>query len=151
MTRNEIIRFFELCPNCLVSHHYFGDDEYLYSRSDGKVYDENDYLFEDWTSQMHCGIRLREGGAWEDGWKALSLMERKPDGHSKWYSKNVFPEMQADTYDHYVFSVDVVGYDGSKYFKAYYSFTDKVWFNGEVEEVIDNLLMWAYGPDIESK
>ena len=29
---------------------------------------ENDYLFEDWTSKFHNGMRIRVGGSWENNW-----------------------------------------------------------------------------------
>ena len=32
------------------------------------IYDENDYLFEDWYSDGSIGMRMRTGGSWEDGW-----------------------------------------------------------------------------------
>lgn len=55
-------------PHVKISHQFFTADEYIYLGDDGKVYDENDYLFEDWTSHAHCGLRMRAGGNWEHGW-----------------------------------------------------------------------------------
>lgn len=41
-------------------------------KEDGKLYDENGYLFEDWYSDgvdRHDGIRSRNGISWQAGWK----------------------------------------------------------------------------------
>ena len=49
---------------------YFCPYEYLFGRN-GKVYDENGLLFEDWTSEgsgKRDGMRMRVGDDWEDGW-----------------------------------------------------------------------------------
>lgn len=48
---------------------YFCPYEYLFGRN-GKVYDENGLLFEDWTSEgsgKRDGMRMRVGDDWEDG------------------------------------------------------------------------------------
>lgn len=151
MTRSEVIRLMEKCPYCKVTHRLFSPNEYLYAKENGDVYTEEGYLFEDWgKTHSHDGMRMRVGDEWMDGWECISIMNHVPSNHL-WFSKDVFPETENDPIGSWLFSVDVVGYDGSKYFKAYYSFTDHVWFNGEIEEEIDNLFMWAYGPDIESK
>lgn len=67
MTRDEIIKILRSQPNVKVSHTLFEDDEYLYMKG-GQVYDENGYLFEDWYSPTHNGIRMRAGAAWDTGW-----------------------------------------------------------------------------------
>lgn len=67
ITRDEIIKILRSQPNVKVSHTLFKDDEYLYMKGD-QVYDENGYLFEDWYSPAHNGIRRRAGTAWETGW-----------------------------------------------------------------------------------
>lgn len=57
-------------PNEKITHRLFGPDEYIYSK-DGKVYDEDGYLFEDWISEglgQHNGMRMRAGDSFEDGW-----------------------------------------------------------------------------------
>lgn len=149
MTRQEVIKFLKLCPNHKVTHRYFSDNEWLHSKGDGKVYDENGYLFEDWTSQHNCGLRLREGGAWEDGWKAVSIRDKNPADGIHWYGNSLFPSLEYAGHEPYVFSVDVVAYDGCDYFKAYYSFTDQVWFNAETEKDGEKVLAWSYGPNIE--
>lgn len=68
MTRSEMINFLKENPYVKVTHSLFGSDEYIYSKEDGKVYEENGYLFEDWHSLYHDGLRMRTGGEWEDGW-----------------------------------------------------------------------------------
>lgn len=68
MTREEMIEFIKANPGVKITHELFDDYEYIYLGEDGNVYDENDYLFEDWHSPMHNGIRLRIGGNWEYGW-----------------------------------------------------------------------------------
>ncbi len=55
-------------PGTKISHHLFSPEEYIYLANDGRVYDENDYLFDDWDSHAYCGLRMRSGGAWETGW-----------------------------------------------------------------------------------
>ena len=71
MTRDEMIIFIKEHPNVKITHWLFDEDEYIYSKDDGKVYDENNYLFEDWLSYgpgAHNGIRMRYGDNWYDGW-----------------------------------------------------------------------------------
>ena len=50
MTRQEMIVFIIKNPNVHISHPLFADYEFIYSGSDGLVYDENGYVFEDWSS-----------------------------------------------------------------------------------------------------
>lgn len=72
MDRSTMIVFMEENPNVKITHWLFSDDEYIYQKEDGKVYEENGYLFEDWYSEgagQHNGIRMRNGGNWETGWK----------------------------------------------------------------------------------
>lgn len=57
-------------PGEKITHMLFASDEYIYGRNE-KVYDEMEYLFEDWNSEgigKHDGMRSRIGGPWEDGW-----------------------------------------------------------------------------------
>lgn len=57
-------------------HCSFDDEEWLISKSDGNIYDEQGYLFEDWdTPNMFNGMRMRKGGAWEDGWVILDIIK----------------------------------------------------------------------------
>ena len=73
ITRNEAIAFMKANPYVRISHQLFEPNEYIYSAKDGCVYDENGYLFENWEpgSHAHDGIRLRVGGAWENGWRVI--------------------------------------------------------------------------------
>lgn len=60
--------------NQKITHRLFGSNEYIYGKN-GKVYDENNYLFEDWTSEgvgKHDGVRMRVDGPWEAGWSIYS-------------------------------------------------------------------------------
>ena len=72
MTRNEMISFIKNNPFVHISHDLFAEDEFIYSDNGGLIWDENDYLFENWASTDKWfgvnGIRLREGGLWETGW-----------------------------------------------------------------------------------
>ena len=57
-------------PKQKITHRLFDSNEYIYGKN-GKVYDENGYLFEDWVSEgigKHDGVRMRVGDSWEDGW-----------------------------------------------------------------------------------
>ena len=75
ITRDEMIGYIRSHPFEKITHHLFDPSEYIYSKEDGKVYDENDYLFEDWFSNLftgHSGIRLRFGGQWDYGWRIIS-------------------------------------------------------------------------------
>lgn len=69
MTREEMIEFIKANPGVKVTHELFSADEYLYTAGIGNVYDENGYLFEDWHSPFHNGLRMRTGGSWENGWQ----------------------------------------------------------------------------------
>lgn len=71
MTREEL--FLEIKKrNIKFTHILFDDHEYLERRSDGCIYDENGYLFEDFGCD-NCwnGMRIRQGGAWEKGWSII--------------------------------------------------------------------------------
>lgn len=76
MTRTEMIGFLRENPFVKVTHKLFMKDEYLYSKGDGCIYEEHDYLFEDWSSERSNGMRMRSGGAWETGW-SLYVEEKK--------------------------------------------------------------------------
>lgn len=70
MTRTEMIEFIKENPYVHITHPLFSDYEYIYSGTDGIIYDEFGYVFETWDyfDMLRCGIRLRTGGNWEDGW-----------------------------------------------------------------------------------
>lgn len=75
MDRSTMIVFIQENPNVKIRHPLFSNDEYIYQKEDGKVYDENEYLFEDWYSEekgQHNGIRMRTGVNWDDGWEVIS-------------------------------------------------------------------------------
>lgn len=67
LTRDEAVEILRTKPNIKISHTLFEDDEYLYMKN-GQVFDENGYLFEDWHSPAHNGVRMRVGGMWDTGW-----------------------------------------------------------------------------------
>lgn len=72
--RNIMIEFMKENPNVKFTHPLFSDDEYIYQKENGNVYDENGYLFEDWYSEgvgQHNGIRMRIGREWNDGWEVI--------------------------------------------------------------------------------
>lgn len=74
MDRDTMIKFMEENLGVKITHELFGNDEFIYQKDNGCVYDENGYLFEDWYSSglgRHDGIRMRKGGNWEDGWKEI--------------------------------------------------------------------------------
>ena len=68
-----MIEFIKENPYARISHPLFADDEYIYSRTDGLVYDESGLVFENWASTTDIwaginGIRMRTGGRWENDW-----------------------------------------------------------------------------------
>jgi len=67
MSRDEMIQFMKDNPNVKITHELFSSEEYLIMKDDGNVYDENNYLFEDWETDKN-GIRMRKGGSWESNW-----------------------------------------------------------------------------------
>ena len=69
MSRDEMIKYMAENPNMKITHRLFDFDEFIYQSEDGRIYDENGYLFEDWESEWHNGIRTRTGESWENGWK----------------------------------------------------------------------------------
>ena len=79
MTRREMIDTLKNYPRLPITHYLFADDEYIFSNMDGIVYDESGRIFENWDSVTNMwsgvnGIRLRSGGAWEDGWRIKTEM-----------------------------------------------------------------------------
>lgn len=78
LSREAAIDVLKNKPNQKITHRFWDFDEYIYGKN-GKVYDEQGCLFEDWVSEgigRHDGIRARVGGVWEDGW---SLYMENPD------------------------------------------------------------------------
>lgn len=72
MTRDEAISFMKENPGAKVTHATFAEYEYLYADESGFIYDENDYLFEDWLAGSYrSGLRARVGSSWEAGWSPL--------------------------------------------------------------------------------
>ncbi len=74
MSRSDVIVFMQENPNVKIKHILFSDGEYIYQKEDGKIYDENGYLFEDWYSDgvgQHNGLRLRNSGEWSTGWTVI--------------------------------------------------------------------------------
>lgn len=47
MYRDTMIKFMEENPGVKIIHGLFGNDEFIYQKNNGCVYDENGYLFED--------------------------------------------------------------------------------------------------------
>ena len=68
ISRAEMLAALTSRPNVKISHRLFAPDEYLYLGVDGNVYDENDYLFDDFETPAICGLRMRTGDTWEHGW-----------------------------------------------------------------------------------
>mgnify|MGYP003295212763 FL=1 len=67
MSNQEAIKVMLDNPYKKITHTLFAPDEYIYSKGDGVIYDENGYVFEDWHS--HCnGMRIRTEGYWQEGW-----------------------------------------------------------------------------------
>ena len=69
MTRTEMLDFIRNNPNTKITHGLFEPYEFLYMGNDGNVYDENDYLFENFLFGCHNGLQIRCGGDWENGWE----------------------------------------------------------------------------------
>lgn len=68
MTRDEMLKFIRNNPNVKIKHESFDKDEYLYYCC-GIVYDENEYVFEDFEAgSFRNGLRIRIGDCWETGW-----------------------------------------------------------------------------------
>ena len=68
MTRDEMLKFIRKNPNVKIKHESFDKDEYLYYCC-GIVYDENEYVFEDFVPcSFRNGLRIRIGDCWETGW-----------------------------------------------------------------------------------
>ena len=72
MNKVEIIDIVRENPGVKIRHISFGSDEYLYSKEDGNLYDENNYLFEDYHSyKRNDGMRIRQGDYWINGWSII--------------------------------------------------------------------------------
>lgn len=79
MSRDLMIILIKKYPYIPFTHSYFDEDEFIYSKKDGNVYEEHGYLFEDWDSEEFNGIRYRSEGEWEVGWRTYDL--------ENWYDK----------------------------------------------------------------
>lgn len=70
MTKDQAIHYMLHNPHCHVWHPLFTQEEYLYSKGDGIIYDEVGNVFEDFES--HCaGMRLRWDEVWLTGWRVI--------------------------------------------------------------------------------
>ena len=79
-TRQNMINDMMVNPYVRYTHPNFSSDEYIYTKEDGRIFTEEGYLFEDWTSEgpgKHNGMRMRAGGSWEDGWTRYSDEEKE--------------------------------------------------------------------------
>ena len=70
MTYDQMVQFIEDNPTVKVTHEMFAPYEYIYADKYGKVYTEEDYLFENWNplDNQHIGLRIRKEGLWQTGW-----------------------------------------------------------------------------------
>lgn len=70
MTYDEMVEFIKANPTVKVTHELFSPDEYIYADKYGRVYTEEDYLFENWNplDNQHIGLRMRNEGLWQTGW-----------------------------------------------------------------------------------
>ena len=75
MERTEMLKLMNENHYVKIRHMYFGDEEYIFMKDDGNVYDENGYLFENWFDDHHNGIRMRNGDAWESGWSIIKNLD----------------------------------------------------------------------------
>ena len=69
MTKLEALDYMRKNPYAKVAHRLFDENEYLYMKPDGKIYTEEDYIFEDFHSSYRFdGMRIRTSKEWRDGW-----------------------------------------------------------------------------------
>lgn len=71
-----------------ITYVLFCPYEYLFGRN-GKVYDENGLLFEDWTSEgsgKRDGMRMRVDDDWEDEW---DLFKAVASGNAAFFKRKV--------------------------------------------------------------
>lgn len=74
MTKEQAIYFMLHNPMCKMTHTLFAPDEYVYSKGDGIIYEENGYVFEDFGSDISSvnGMRMRTGDNWMEGWRVIT-------------------------------------------------------------------------------
>jgi hypothetical protein len=70
MTKEQAINYMLHQPYHKITHRLFAHDEYIYSKGDGIIYDENGYVFEDFEVARvpRCGMRIRNEDYWWEGW-----------------------------------------------------------------------------------
>ena len=69
MTKSEVIKYMRDNNYVKITHWLFDSDEYIYMKSDGCIYTEEGYLFEDFHSFYRFdGMRIRTAASWEEGW-----------------------------------------------------------------------------------
>ena len=73
MNIDQMIQFMKENLYVKITHPLFSDNEYIFQKEDGKIYDENGNIFEDWQSDISNGLRLRCSKNWKDGWKVLNI------------------------------------------------------------------------------
>lgn len=86
MNREIMLCYLENHPMDKISHPNFSDEEYIYQTTNGNVYTEEGYLFEDWYSEgigQHNGLRMREKGSWNDGWYVKEHIMQHEDNRAE--------------------------------------------------------------------
>ena len=69
MTKSDAIKYMRDNNYVKITHCLFASHEYIYMKSDGNIYTEEGYLFEDFHSFYRFdGMRMRTGTRWEEGW-----------------------------------------------------------------------------------
>jgi hypothetical protein len=71
MTKEQAINYMLHNPYHKITHRLFAQDEYLYSKGDGIIYDEAGYVFEDFEigdPVPRCGMRIRNDDFWWKDW-----------------------------------------------------------------------------------
>lgn len=103
MTREQVLKIFRTKPGFKITHIMFAEDEYLYAKNDGRIYDENYNLFEDWKeNSRYDGMRTRKDGVWADNWQFFE--EEKTSGLTIQEALEIFRTKPGVKVSHRLFS-----------------------------------------------
>lgn len=117
------------CDSC----HYKGlVDDHDYSKCVETLGVEAADAIENLCSELHKRTVELEDATWRNIPKWIPVSERLPEN-----TRKIIDD----------FSDDVLGYDGLRYFKAYYNFTHGCWIDGNEEQECSTITHWMPLPE----
>ena len=146
MTREEAFNVLRCYPGVPITHIYFGENYYLVTtKRYGPVFDSTGVMVEDWDFESSNSF-LRDmhfEAKYDNGWMLYVNDECKL--YSMLVLYDDLPPIETLTGTK-KFSIEVLAYSGSKYFSAFYDFTDNYWVNTLDGSIVKDKVQWSCLP-----